>query len=122
MSIESESLPYTEQVLGICSCGAPLYPVINEDGKRIGVTHETIDDDDNHFKFFAGLRVDTKKERQDMKTLRRIWMNVFFRMFVIVPGTWVVPFVFFGLDKMMAAGLYLLVFFLAVYDNENVWS
>ena len=53
-----EALPYTERVLGICLCGAPLYPVLDGNGDRIGVAHETIEDDDYHFKFFAGLKIE----------------------------------------------------------------
>ena len=55
--MEHEHLPYEKQVIGICACGAPLYPVLNENGERIGVTHETLEDDDYHFQFFASLRI-----------------------------------------------------------------
>lgn len=55
--MEHEQLPYEEQVLSICPCGAPLYPVLNEEGERIG-THETVEDDDYHFQFFSSLRVE----------------------------------------------------------------
>ena len=44
-------------MFSICACGAPLYPALNESGDRVGVTHETIEDDDYHNSFFAGLRV-----------------------------------------------------------------
>ena len=59
----SENLPYIERVLGICACGAPLYPVLDDKGNRVGVTHETVEDDDYHFKFFAGLRVEIRERK-----------------------------------------------------------
>jgi len=56
--ITHEQLPYAERVLYICACGAPMYPALNAEGKRVGVTHETIEDDDVHNLFFSSLRVE----------------------------------------------------------------
>lgn len=57
--MEHEQLPYKERVIDICACGAPLYPVLDKNGKRIGVTHETLEDEDYHFQFFASLHIRT---------------------------------------------------------------
>ncbi len=35
-----------------CECGKPLMAMFNKFGKRIGVTHKTIEDEDFHFIFF----------------------------------------------------------------------
>jgi hypothetical protein len=46
-----------DDVLYICQCGYPIVPCLDENGKRIGVTHRTIEEDDHHFAFWAGLRI-----------------------------------------------------------------
>lgn len=53
--------------------------------------------------------------------IRKIWLNGFFRLFILLPGTWIFPFAFIGLNKDIACLLYLIVFFMAVYDNDGVW-
>lgn len=40
----------------ICSCGRPLIPCFNKDGKRIGVTH-TSEDEDWHLEFWSTEKV-----------------------------------------------------------------
>jgi hypothetical protein len=45
-----------QQIIGTCGCGKPLYPVLNENGERIGVTH-TGEDEDYHFEYFSSIRV-----------------------------------------------------------------
>jgi len=40
----------------ICSCGRPLMPLLNKDGKRIGVTH-TWEDDDWHWQYWSTEKV-----------------------------------------------------------------
>jgi len=53
--------------------------------------------------------------------IKKIWLNGFFRFLVILPGTWIFPFVFIGLNKDIACLLYLIGFFAAVYYNHGVW-
>ncbi|WP_312698188.1 hypothetical protein [Sphingobacterium mizutaii] len=36
-----------------CSCGRMLIPIYDKNGKRIGVTHETIEDEDYHLNFWT---------------------------------------------------------------------
>lgn len=43
------------EIVGTCGCGRPLLAVY-ADGKRIGVTHES-EDEDWHMEYFSGLRV-----------------------------------------------------------------
>ena len=38
----------------VCGCGKLLTPLHNAEGKRIGVTHETIEDEDYHIWYFTG--------------------------------------------------------------------
>ncbi|WP_353166720.1 hypothetical protein [Empedobacter brevis] len=40
------------KIVSICGCGKPLYAVFNENGKRIGVTHQS-EDEDYHFKYYS---------------------------------------------------------------------
>ena len=40
-----------------CSCGKPLSPVFNAQGKKIGVTHENPEDDDWHCGYDSSLRI-----------------------------------------------------------------
>ncbi len=44
----------------ICGCGKELIPVM-KDGKRIGVTH-SMEDDEHHMNFWAGLRVEIEDD------------------------------------------------------------
>ena len=54
--------------------------------------------------------------------LRKIWLCLYFRLFVILTGIWIFPFVyFFGLNPKIACLLYLGVFWWAVIDNDGVW-
>ena len=54
--------------------------------------------------------------------LRRIWLNMFFRMFVVMIPTYLIfPVIFWGLSRDIAGVLYILVFGLAVIDNDGVW-
>lgn len=46
-----------DEVLYICQCGYPIVPCLDDNGKRIGVTHRTIEEDNHHFAFWAGLRI-----------------------------------------------------------------
>lgn len=39
----------------MCPCGYVLVPKHNKDGKRIGVTHRTDEEDIHHFEYFAGM-------------------------------------------------------------------
>jgi len=40
----------------MCSCGQPLIPCFNKDGKRIGVTHTT-EDEDIHLEYWSTEKV-----------------------------------------------------------------
>lgn len=42
----------TNESVGMCSCGRPLIPCFNKDGKRIGVTH-TAEDGEWHLGFWS---------------------------------------------------------------------
>lgn len=48
-----------------CQCGHLLIPAHNSSGKRIGVTHATVEEDDDHNRWFAGLRVETPHDHQE---------------------------------------------------------
>lgn len=39
----------------VCGCGKTLIPAFDDRGNRIGVTHETPEDDDFHMAFFMGV-------------------------------------------------------------------
>ena len=41
----------------VCGCGKLLIPVM-ENGKRIGVTHKTYEDDEYHMNFWARIKVE----------------------------------------------------------------
>jgi len=41
----------------LCGCGRKLYPVYDQDGKKVGVTH-TPEDEDWHLEYFAGIHVE----------------------------------------------------------------
>lgn len=41
----------------MCGCGRILRPALNEQGVRIGVEHLTLEDDDWHCAYFAGIFV-----------------------------------------------------------------
>ena len=41
----------------ICGCGKVLSPLFNAEGKRIGVTHKSVEDDDWHNAYFSGIRI-----------------------------------------------------------------
>lgn len=45
-----------EKELPLCFCGKPLEPVLDDSGKRIGVTHLTIEDEEHHSELFSSLR------------------------------------------------------------------
>jgi hypothetical protein len=47
----------------ICQCGALLVPYYDEMGNRIGVTHQTDEEDVRHFEYFAGIRVDKLEDK-----------------------------------------------------------
>ena len=44
--------------VGMCGCGRPLIPSYDENGKRLGVTHESSEDEDWHMGFWGGFRAD----------------------------------------------------------------
>lgn len=50
----------------LCGCGKPLIPVLHE-GRRIGVTH-TSEDDDHHLAYFAELSVSTDSQETERST------------------------------------------------------
>lgn len=43
-----------EKSVGICQCGKPLFPVYNSEGRRIGVSHNS-EDEDYHNEYFSNL-------------------------------------------------------------------
>jgi len=51
------------------------------------------------------------------------WQNGYFRLFVVLSGMWVFPFIWAGLNKDLACLLYLGLFWFAALDNNGVyWS
>ena len=43
------------EIISICGCGRPLIAINGEDGKRIGVTHQTTEDEEYHSNYFRSL-------------------------------------------------------------------
>ena len=58
---------------------------------------------------------------KNMRVIRKIWLCIYFRVFVVLTGLWIFPFVFLGLNKTIACLLYLGMFWWAVFDNDGVW-
>ncbi len=44
--------PFPEGTVSICGCGHPLVPVLDEDGKRIGVNHPGAEENEHHENYF----------------------------------------------------------------------
>ena len=45
----------------MCACGNPLIPTFDSEGKRSGVTHETDKQEEHHYAFWSGLKVEIVK-------------------------------------------------------------
>jgi len=50
-----ETLEKLRTGVGMCGCGKELIPAFDKNGKRQGVEHKTMEDDDWHCRYFAGL-------------------------------------------------------------------
>lgn len=79
-----ECLPLAERVVGTCGCGRPLYPALNEQGERIGVTH-TPEDEDWHLEYFCSLRVELPEPTKSRKAADGVIVHPGMTVFAVSP-------------------------------------
>lgn len=75
MNISEKGLPENEGVNAVCGCGRTLIPVLDKSGKKIGVAHETIEDEEHHSGYFRSLTVNIssmKKSGVELIAIERL--------------------------------------------------